>query len=189
VVASDDGSGNKRLAAYVCPTDAAPSVALLRRHLQDKLPAFMVPQAFVVMDRLPMTANGKLDVSNLPAPGVLDRSREIPLPPQSAVERAIASVWEKALGVTGVGLHQSFFDLGGHSMLLIQIQRELTEALRREVSLIDLFKYPTIDALAAFVATGNDQRPSFDRARARAAERTIRLERPAELSQAGAAES
>ncbi|MFZ0317813.1 MAG: SDR family NAD(P)-dependent oxidoreductase [Candidatus Sulfotelmatobacter sp.] len=120
----------------------------LRSHLREHLPDYMVPSAFVRLDQLPLTPNGKIDHRALPQPDVSRREVVTPYAePRSEMERRLARLWREALKVEQVGLHDNFFDLGGHSLLLIQVHSKLREELRLELSAIDLFKYPTISSL------------------------------------------
>ncbi len=124
----------------------------LRTWLAGKLPEYMVPSAFVLLEALPLSPNGKLDRRALPAPG-RSRAEAAALPPRNAVEGAIAQVWRRVLRLEAVGVEDNFFDLGGHSLLVIEVQRELRQRFpERDLSVVDLFKYPTIAALAAHVA-------------------------------------
>ncbi|HEX6041745.1 phosphopantetheine-binding protein, partial [Longimicrobium sp.] len=123
------------------------SIAELRDHLRRALPDYMVPQAYVVMDAFPRTPNGKTDRGALPAPA--DPSASPSAAPQGELEVAIAAVWREVLNLPSVGVNDSFFEIGGHSLLVAQLQDRLKTALGREVSMVDLFQYPTISALAA----------------------------------------
>jgi acyl carrier protein len=159
VVAREDASGDKRLAAYVTEhTGSMLDSAQIRGALARELPEPMVPATVSVLTALPLTPNGKIDRRALPEPhsGVA-----IPLAaaPQSQLEKTISSIWQEVLGVPQVGMSDNFFDLGGHSLLVVQVQRRLREACGREVSITDMFRLPTIRALAAHLG-GNDTTPS-----------------------------
>jgi acyl carrier protein len=149
VLLRGDG-GDRRLVAYVAAAEGAhaPPAAELRAHLRERLPDYMVPAAFVAMDALPLSPNGKVDRSALPAPAAAPRAAA---PPQSALERRVAQVWEEVLEIEGVGLDDNFFEVGGHSMLIARIQEALAKALDRKVTVVELFQYPTIGAFAAHV--------------------------------------
>ena len=125
------------------------SAAELRRYVREKLPEYMVPSAIVALDVLPLLPNGKLDRKALPAP---ERQRQVDesfVAPASALEAAIAAIWKELLGVDTVGVHDNFFDLGGHSLLVIQLQSRLRQVVDHDITVIDLFTYPTIRSLAA----------------------------------------
>jgi FkbM family methyltransferase len=132
--------------------DAGEIVAALRAHTRERLPDFMVPSAFVVLDELPLTPNGKLDRRALPDPGGRDvRVRESYLAPGSATEQAVAQVWRELLGVDQVGMNDNFFELGGNSLLVVQVRNRLKEKLGLDISLVDLFRHPTVGRLSAAV--------------------------------------
>ncbi|HEY0604618.1 MAG TPA: beta-ketoacyl synthase N-terminal-like domain-containing protein, partial [Herpetosiphonaceae bacterium] len=125
----------------------------LRSFLRERLPEYMLPGVFVTLDALPLTANGKVDRRALPVPEAgRDESATPLVAPRSGIEQAIAAVWQDVLGVERVGVHDNFFDLGGHSLLLAQVHTRLRELLRADLALVDLFRYPTISALAAYLA-------------------------------------
>ncbi|HEX6039303.1 MAG TPA: amino acid adenylation domain-containing protein [Longimicrobium sp.] len=147
VLVRPDPRGDARLVAYVAAPDRAPSTTELRDHLRRVLPDYMVPQAYVVMDAFPQTPNGKTDRAALPAPA--DPSASPSAAPQGELEVAIAAVWREVLNLPSVGVNDSFFEIGGHSLLVAQLQDRLRNAIGREVSMVDLFQYPTVSALAA----------------------------------------
>jgi amino acid adenylation domain-containing protein len=153
VVAREDNSGDKRLAAYVIAgRSPAPSVSDLCAYLKAKLPEYMVPSAFVFLDGLPLTANGKLNRRALPAP---DRSRpEFErnfVAPRTPVEEIIAEIWTEILKLEEIGVHDNFFELGGHSLLATQAVSRLRQALQIELPLRVLFEKPTVSALAEHI--------------------------------------
>ncbi|TDD60724.1 amino acid adenylation domain-containing protein, partial [Actinomadura darangshiensis] len=151
VVARDDGPGGKRLVAYLVPgsADADLDVAEAREFLRSRLPGYMVPAAFVVLDQgLPLTANGKVDRRALPAPEAVAEPAGEYLPPRTAAERALAEVWQQVLGLERVGVEDNFFELGGDSILSLQIvARARAAGLRVEIA--DVFARQTVAALAA----------------------------------------
>jgi amino acid adenylation domain-containing protein len=146
-VAREDRPGERRLVAYAVAGEGSPSPADLLRHLREWLPGYLVPSAVVVMDALPRTSGGKVDRRALPAPAVSLEGRR--LKPQTELEARLAAVWQELLGVEEVGAEDNFFDLGGHSLLLIRLQARLAEELGREVPVVELFQYPTVRSLAA----------------------------------------
>jgi amino acid adenylation domain-containing protein len=154
VVARQDHSGLQRLVAYAVFADGRmPDVAALRQALAARLPDPFVPSVFVALDHLPLTPNGKVDRKALPAPEAAPADAPGPKAlPRSALERAIADIWREVLQVQQVGLHDNFFDLGGHSLLAAQVHARLRETLGAEVSLVDLFRHPTVASLARFLA-------------------------------------
>ncbi|MES1241663.1 MAG: amino acid adenylation domain-containing protein [Acidobacteriota bacterium] len=152
VLARADEPGPKRLVAYVAAaSEPASDAASLRAFLKGKLPAHMVPEAFVVLDRLPLNANGKVDRKALPRPVFEAGGDGETVPPETELQRRIAEVWCELLQRGTVGLHDNFFDLGGNSLLLIRMEgmlRDALGALGRPVEVIDLFRHPTVAALA-----------------------------------------
>ncbi|HWS86516.1 MAG TPA: amino acid adenylation domain-containing protein [Pyrinomonadaceae bacterium] len=170
VLAREDEPGDKRLVAYV---SAHPGQALdtarLRAHLRDKLPAYMVPAAFMELAAFPLTASGKINRRALPAPQKVRSDAEADFaPPQTDVERTIADIWREALGIDRVGLHDNFFDLGGHSLLMIRVHNRLSATFARELSILNLFEYPTVDALAKFLTRTQTEDASFGQSKSRA---------------------
>jgi acyl-coenzyme A synthetase/AMP-(fatty) acid ligase len=142
--------GDKRLTAYVVPEEGArPGVGELRAYLAEMLPGYMVPSAFVLMEQLPLTANGKLDRRALPEVNAWTAGTDAAyVAPATEMERTVASLWQELLGLERVGTHDNFFDLGGHSLLMVRMQSRLQEILSREVAIVELFKYPTVSTLA-----------------------------------------
>ncbi|HEX8148208.1 MAG TPA: amino acid adenylation domain-containing protein [Pyrinomonadaceae bacterium] len=149
VIDREDSVGNKYLCAYVVLAGGVEPDAL-KEHLALSLPAFMMPSAFVRLDALPRTLNGKLDRKALPAPGTAAAGAgDAYVPPRTASEEVVAGVWADVLGVERVGVHDNFFDLGGHSLLATQVISRVRSALGAEVALRRLFEGPTVVALAA----------------------------------------
>ncbi|MGZ3461872.1 MAG: condensation domain-containing protein, partial [Archangium sp.] len=147
VVVREDVPGNKRLVAYwVAQEGQAPEANELREHLKQKLPGHMVPSAFVQLEKVPLTPNGKVDRKALPAPEV-EESEEL-VAPRTEVERVVADIWAPLLGVARVGVHDNFFEMGGHSLLATQVVSRLREALGVEVPVRVLFEAPTVEQLA-----------------------------------------
>jgi hypothetical protein len=154
VLGLEDASGNKRLVAYgVALLPPAPGVEALREFLSKTLPDHMIPSTFVFLETLPLTPNGKVDHRALPAPDSLRPDLETRyIAPQTEVERTLAMIWQQALGLDTVGAHDNFFDLGGHSLLLTKVHSQLQETFKHTISLVDMFRYPTITALAAYLS-------------------------------------
>lgn len=149
-IVREDEPGKKRLVAYIVARDEfAPTTSDLRSYLKDKLPEYMVPSAFMMLDALPLTLNGKVDGKALPA---LDQTRpelkESFVAPRNAAERTIAEIWAQVLEVDRVGVYDNFFDLGGHSLLATQVMSRLREAFHIEIPLRALFENPTVAELA-----------------------------------------
>ncbi len=147
VVAVREERGEKRLVAYIVSELDGVSAAFLRRSLRARLPVYMVPSAFVFLERLPITPNGKVDRRALPAPAETRDDRAF-VAPEGDLEEKIAAVWREVLGVETVGVEDNFFDAGGHSLLLVRLHSRLQEALGREISLMNLFSHPNIRSQA-----------------------------------------
>jgi hypothetical protein len=148
VTAREDRPGDRRLVAYVVATDGqVPEVAALRAHAAASLPDYMVPSAFVLLDALPLNANGKADRSALPAPDYGATSAYVA--PRTAAEEVLAGVWADVLGVERVGVEDDFFDLGGHSLLAVRLVSRVRAALGAVVSVRDIFVAPTVASMAA----------------------------------------
>lgn len=159
VIAREGSAGEKRLLAYVIPRDENLSVDDLRAHLKGALPEYMVPSAFVVLDKFPLTPTGKLDRRSLPAAGLSDYSAGELEPPQGKVEERIASIWQEVLQVGQVGRRDDFFALGGHSLLVLKVLTRINQSLGCALKVRDLYKSPTLQELAARVsgaAVGDD---------------------------------
>ena len=148
VLAREDRPGDKRLVAYVVPAyKQFHATGELRNVLKKKLPDYMVPSAFVFLDGLPLTSNGKIDRMALPVP---EGGPELVgyVAPRSPVEEMIAEVWAEVLRLDRVGVHDNFFELGGHSLLATQVVSRICQALRVEIPLRALFERPTVAELA-----------------------------------------
>jgi amino acid adenylation domain-containing protein len=148
VVLREDSPGDKRLVSYIVPGEPIPSVGDLRSGMRKKLPEHMIPWAFVLLNRLPLTTNGKLDRKALPKPEVRF-ARELDDRPRSALENTIAAIWQQVLRVDHVGIHDDFFDLGGNSLLMLQIISKIRERSSVDVDMGALFEGATVAALAA----------------------------------------
>ena len=160
------------LVAYVVPGPSALSVDALRKSLRQHLPEFMVPGTFVILDAVPRTPNGKIDRKALPDPvkTVVVGSVSQQAAPASEIEARIRSVWCDLLKTQNIGLHDNFFDIGGHSLLAIQAHRALSEIAPKPLALTDIFRFPTIAALGAYLGDHHQSlgaQAGIDRALAR----------------------
>jgi acyl carrier protein len=144
VVAREDAPGEKRVVAYVVGGVDAEE---LRGHLRGSLPEYMVPAAFVVLESIPLTPNGKPDRKALPAPEhAADMDRYVA--PRSPVEEVLAGIWAEVLRRDRVGVHDSFFDLGGHSLLIMRLLAKIQTTFDLEISIRTVFSIPTLEAMA-----------------------------------------
>ncbi|SFL87825.1 amino acid adenylation domain-containing protein, partial [Rugamonas rubra] len=154
VLAREDHPGDKRLVAYLVaqPDQAAPDAQLLRAALARVLPVHMLPAAYVTLDALPQTPNGKLDRAALPAPAADAYAQRPYQAPQGATEQALARIWAELLRLPSVGRQDNFFELGGHSLLAVQMLSRLRQRLGVEVALQALFDQPVLRDFAAVAA-------------------------------------
>jgi amino acid adenylation domain-containing protein len=155
----EDSPGNRRLVAYVVPSEAASYDAdAARRHLQERLPEFMLPSEFVTLDAMPLTPNGKIDRRALPRPepdgGGEDGSFAAPRTP---LEEQLVKIWAEVLGVERIGIHDNFFELRGHSLSLIQVAFLVQETLGCELPLQIFFLAPTIAELSKEIETARQE--------------------------------
>ncbi|HXN72345.1 MAG TPA: non-ribosomal peptide synthetase [Candidatus Acidoferrales bacterium] len=162
VVAHTDENGTKRLVAYYASSsEAAPTPRELRQFLQGKLPQYMVPALFVPLPSLPLSSNGKVDRSALPAPefgGADGASAEAPA---NEIDKTVLDVWRRVLRVESVGLDDNFFDIGGDSLLLVAVHSNLQKLLKMEIPVTDLFEYTTVRTLGEHLRKETPAAPSF----------------------------
>lgn len=162
------GTSARRLIAYVVTDPRRPAEAAeLRDYLGTVLPEYMVPASFLLLQEWPRLPNGKIDRQALQAaaPGAARAGRGAFVPPSDEPERAVARIWKELLGVEAVGADDNFFDLGGHSLLLVRLQSRLRGEFGAELSIVDLFRYATVRGLAAALraAAGAGEPPAAER--------------------------
>ncbi|MDQ0024400.1 amino acid adenylation domain-containing protein [Variovorax paradoxus] len=186
VVVAKEGPAGARLVAYLAAhADHIIDTAALKERLAQVLPDYMVPRAFAVLDSLPLNANGKVDRKALPEPAFA--SELAYEAPQGHVAQTVAGVWSEVLQVEQVGQHDNFFDLGGHSLLLIRAHRLLEDRLQAAIPVVNLFKYPTIELLAQWIEQAPAGAASSAAAAAASDDRALR-QRAAMLQRRKAAE-
>jgi amino acid adenylation domain-containing protein len=153
VLAREDGPGEKRLTAYVVPVEQpGPAPGELRDYVQEQLPDYMTPSAFVLIAEMPLTANGKLDRRALPAPDQSDLVTGSKfVAPDGAIEKRLAEIWCGVLKLDRVGTYDNFFHLGGHSLMAIQIIHRINQAFNVNLSVRAMFDEPTITGLALVI--------------------------------------
>jgi surfactin family lipopeptide synthetase C len=161
VVILDKNQQDERLIAYLVmePSAAVSTISTteLRRFLETKIPAYMLPSAYVMLEKLPLTPNGKIDRKALPTPEGTRPDLEISyVVPKTKVEQAIAQIWQQVLQVEKIGVHDNFFELGGHSLLMVKVHSKLREQFASDISLVEMFRYPTISALSAYFSRAGD---------------------------------
>ncbi|TAF05111.1 MAG: non-ribosomal peptide synthetase [Nostocales cyanobacterium] len=157
VIAREDEPGNKRLVAYVVVNgQSALTMNELRRFLQEKLPEYMIPSAFVALDYIPLTANGKVARRTLPIPEQTrpDLEKAFVLP-STKTEIELARIWQEVLGIQSIGIQDNFFDLGGNSLLAVKLFTQIHHKFAQKFPLATLFQAPTIEQLAAILDQSN----------------------------------
>ena len=145
---------NRRLLAYaaVQETETTPTTADLRRHLKNHLPDYMIPAAFIILDAIPLTPNGKVNYAALPVPDQIRQKGEVSLvAPRNALEEELEAIWEMVLGVSPIGIYDNFFDLGGHSLLAVELFAHIENVFGKKLPLASLFEAPTIEQLAEVI--------------------------------------
>ncbi|MEJ2045588.1 MAG: condensation domain-containing protein, partial [Reinekea sp.] len=150
-------SPNQQLLAYVIPSDGEIVIDELKAQLAQRLPAHMVPSAYVALEQIPLTHNGKVDRKALPAPDDSAFARTEYQAPQGEIEQALASIWQDLLGIGRVGRHDHFFELGGHSLLAVRLVSHIRSRLNRELPLARLFERPILKDLAAALQDAEQQ--------------------------------
>jgi amino acid adenylation domain-containing protein len=173
VVVHENQPGNQRLVAYIVPTERLNSIEDLthkiKTALRQQLPEYMVPATLMILSALPLTPNGKVDRRALPPPAPVIRSLSLEMP-QTKVEKLIADVWQKILLLEKVGLDDNFFDLGGNSLLLIKVLQKLQIIFTKKISVVEMFKYPTVRTLGQLLSEQKSQTPDAPKSEAERAE-------------------
>jgi hypothetical protein len=188
---SAGSAADRRLVAYaVLRKKDPPGVSDLRKFAQRDLPEHMIPAVFVILDALPVTSSGKVDRAALPGPdGSRPALKESYVAPRTAMERSVGAAWQEVLGIDKVGLHDNFFDLGGHSLLMVRLQSRLGAVLKMHVAVLDLFRYPTISALSRHLSQASSTREVFEPVQQRAEKQRELLVRRQPQRVAGGGES
>jgi amino acid adenylation domain-containing protein len=148
VVARDAGGGDKRLVGYYTQGSSAVALSTLKTELESRLPGYMVPSAYVLLEEMPLTPNGKVNRKALPAPDEQALVRQAYAAPEGLLERRLAEIWSALLGVEPVGRFDNFFELGGHSLLALRMVARVREMLARELTLTTLFEQPILRDVA-----------------------------------------
>ncbi|MFE3487150.1 MULTISPECIES: non-ribosomal peptide synthetase [Streptomyces] len=145
-----------RLVAFVATGDSAPEPEDIRAWLTDRVPSYMVPPTVVLLPKLPLKSSGKVDRGELASADIPDdeRGQTAYTAPQGALQEAVAAIWARTLGVEQVGVHENFFDLGGHSLLVVKVQTEIRRDLGRDIPVVALFENPTVASVARQLDTG-----------------------------------
>jgi acyl carrier protein len=149
VMCREDNPTDKHLVAYVTKAQDSLEVSEVRAALQAQLPGYMVPSAFIVLEQLPLTPNGKINRRALPAPAGADRTQGMSyVAPRTPFEHTLVNIWQDVLGLDQVGVHDNFFDLGGHSLMATQVVSRVRQEFYVDLKLMDFFKMPTIAELS-----------------------------------------
>ncbi|ASZ12601.1 non-ribosomal peptide synthetase [Chitinophaga sp. MD30] len=156
VTAVEDAHRNKRLVAYVVPAAAFDKQAI-QAHLQAYLPDYMVPSLFIQIDKVPLSANGKVDHKTLPPVEMSSFAGREHVPPQDEMERQLALIWSQLLGVTAPGIHDDFFEAGGNSLIIIQLSHKINNNFNKELPLLEIMKHPTISGLKELLTAEEKQ--------------------------------
>ncbi|PCK09021.1 MAG: hypothetical protein COA42_06310 [Alteromonadaceae bacterium] len=170
----EDNPGDQRLVAYMVPQGAAPDANDIREHLRKNLPEYMVPNDVVILDAMPLTPNGKLDRKQLPVPGTSQSATAEYEAPEDQLQETIVNIWQETLHLDKIGVKDNFFDLGGHSLLIVRVHQLLKEQVEKPISLTDLYRFPTIKSLTEFL-NSDDQNKSLKKSSDRASRRRERM--------------
>jgi amino acid adenylation domain-containing protein len=165
VLARGSSTADRRLVAYVVPREghATPTAAELLSFLGEKLPDYMVPSTFVALEALPLTGNGKVDRDALPAGDGAETGSREPVAPRNAVEEVLLGLWSEVLGREGLGVEDSFFEVGGHSLLAMRLLARVRETFEVELPLSRLFVRPSVAGLAEVLLTEPGQRERVEK--------------------------
>jgi acyl carrier protein len=179
VMCREDAPNDKRIVAYLVPAkESAPSTSDLRHYLQAELPAYMVPSVFVTLTELPFGPNGKVDRHALPAPeGARPELNILYAAPETQIEKRLAEIWGSVLNVERIGRDDNFFDLGGHSFLVVKVHERIRQDMQVELPLIKLFEFPTIYGLSQFLENQQVDSINSDETQAWASRRRQALQR------------
>lgn len=161
VIVREDIKEDKRLVAYLVPTTSKLDLKSLRNYINKRLPDYMIPSAFVVMDELPLTSNGKLNRRNLPAPNI--EAMVTNRGPRTPQEEIISDLFSEVLGVSNIGIDDSFFELGGHSLLASKLMMRIRDSFGIELGISQIFETPTIAGLASQLDKGQSKRPPIEK--------------------------
>jgi amino acid adenylation domain-containing protein len=163
VLMREDTPKNQRLVAY-CVTDSETvTTSSLRNFLKEKMPEYMLPSVFVQLKAVPLTTNGKIDRRALPIPdGDRPELEQVYVAPRSEIETAIAKVWQEVLHLEKVGVNDNFFDLGGNSLLILQVNNKMRAIFQRDISVVTMFQNPTIYSLAECLSQTTEEKSIFE---------------------------
>ncbi len=171
----EDTPGDQRLVAYLVAKSAAPDPNEIRDHLRRDLPEYMVPNDVVALDAMPLTPNGKIDRKQLPAPQGTGQPATVAYEaPKDELQQTIVAIWQDTLKLDKVGVNDNFFDLGGHSLLIVRVHQLLKQQVDKPISLTDLYRFPTISSLTEFL-NSEQKNESLKKSSDRASRRRERM--------------
>lgn len=177
VLARRDKTGETRLAAYYISTnnEELPYEAIAD-FMKKKLPPYMVPSTFMKLKEFPLTQNGKIDRKSFPDPFFKQNmTRSNIVKPKNEIERTIAEAWRKVLNINQVSVNDNFFEIGGHSLMMVKLHALLEQSLKKELSVVELFQYPTIASQAKFLSKGNNDEQVLKSTEERASRQRARM--------------
>jgi acyl carrier protein len=169
VLPRKDARGESSLVAYFVASEQTLSISDLRSYLRTKLPEHLVPSRFAILENLPLTPNGKIDTQALPE--LSDIQTEMAaayLAPRNEVEHLLTKIWRETLELEQIGVNDNFFDLGGHSIAMLEIYSKVHDVFDRELSIVEMFSHPTIGLLAEYLSGETSERSSLERSQVRA---------------------
>ncbi|WP_395173546.1 MupA/Atu3671 family FMN-dependent luciferase-like monooxygenase [Roseibium alexandrii] len=177
VTAREDRADDVRLVAYVRTRAGSLDEDVLRSELQNALPEYMVPAHFVVLEAFPLTPNAKIDRKALPAPdaAVRETAQSAFVAPESDMQKSVADAYQRILGLSQVGQNDNFFNLGGHSLLAVQLHRDLKASVAPNLTITDIFRFPTVGGLAGHLTDGGRANDRLGEVASRAAKRRAAL--------------
>ncbi len=182
MVRKSEQTNQKRLVAYIVAHQGqTPSTAELRDHLKQRLPEYMLPNSYVFLESFPLTTNGKVDRKRLPAETGA-RVHPVRVAARTDLERQLAAVWREVLELDAIGIDENFFDLGGHSLLMLQLQGRLKAVLERDLSMMELFEHPTVGALAQHLSREQTETGTVSAAAERAQKQRAAMKRQQEFA-------
>ena len=183
VVMMREEGGGKRLVGYVSEERREGEgkrlkADELKKRLRERLPEYMTPADVVILEEMPLTANGKIERKALPAPATSRPESDVAyVAPRSGMEHVIADLWREALKLDKVGRSDNFFDLGGHSLLMLELHAKLQETFKTELALVEMFKYPTVASLSEYLGQNSEIGLDYEQVNQRAARRNAALSR------------
>ncbi|GAE32622.1 phosphopantetheine-binding protein [Alkalihalobacillus hemicellulosilyticus] len=167
----------KKIIAYIVPKSNQLDIKELRTYTQQKMPLYMVPEIFMKIKSIPLNSNGKVDRNRLPEPTSDEvRISDVNVPPTNITERKIKEVWVDILKQDNISINDNFFDVGGHSLLILQVKTKLELVFEKKIELMDLFQYPTIATLSARINNAGLDNTPFESLRAKGKDRRRALQ-------------